>query len=269
MTEQEWQVCTDPDPMFDFLRSKDSPASRGLFGWLGPRRATAPAPVPYRASNRKVRLLACVCCRRIWELLYDERSREAVAVSERFADGLADTRELAAAREAAESAAGTQIQGEGVAWDSMSAGAFGKPSIGWRAFAWAARAAAEAASLETPDTAVSATISAGLEWGAHANAERIAEKIGAKVLVGLMRDLFGFLPFRLINIPPDWMTWNDATIPKLSKEIYEVPAFDRLPILADALEEAGCNDADILNHCRRQGEHVRGCWAVDLLLGKS
>jgi hypothetical protein len=54
----------------------------------------------------------------------------------------------------------------------------------------------------------------------------------------------------------------------LAKSIYEDRAFDRLPILADALEESGCHDPDILAHCRQPGEHVRGCWVVDLLLGR-
>ncbi len=63
--------------------------------------------------------------------------------------------------------------------------------------------------------------------------------------------------------------WNDATIPKVAQAIYDDRAFDRLPILADALEDAGCDNADLLTHCRSGGEHVRGCWVVDLLLGKS
>jgi hypothetical protein len=57
-------------------------------------------------------------------------------------------------------------------------------------------------------------------------------------------------------------------VPKLAASIYEQRAFDRLPVLADALEEAGCTDADILGHLRGPGPHVRGCWAVDLILGK-
>jgi hypothetical protein len=65
------------------------------------------------------------------------------------------------------------------------------------------------------------------------------------------------------------LTWNDRCVGKLAQAIYDEQAFDRLPILADALEEAGCTDADILNHCRSGGEHVRGCWVVDLVLGKS
>ena len=60
--------------------------------------------------------------------------------------------------------------------------------------------------------------------------------------------------------------WNDATLPRLARSIYQERAFDRLPILADALEDAGCDNADILNHLRGPGPHARGCWLVDLLL---
>ena len=67
-----------------------------------------------------------------------------------------------------------------------------------------------------------------------------------------------------------WLAWNDGTVVKLAQAIYDDRAFDRLPILADALEDAGCQDADILGHCRQQGAvHVRGCWVVDLLTGRS
>ena len=65
------------------------------------------------------------------------------------------------------------------------------------------------------------------------------------------------------------VAWNDGTVRKIAQAIYDERAFDRLPILADALEDAGCDNADILNHCRNGGEHVRGCWVVDLLLGKT
>jgi hypothetical protein len=57
-------------------------------------------------------------------------------------------------------------------------------------------------------------------------------------------------------------------VKKLAAAIYDDTAFDRLPILADALEEAGCHDAEILAHCRGPGPHVRGCWVIDLLIGK-
>jgi hypothetical protein len=73
-------------------------------------------------------------------------------------------------------------------------------------------------------------------------------------------------PFRRTSVDPRART---GTVVSLAHSIYEARAFDRLPILADALEEAGCTDAEILTHCRGPGPHVRGCWVVDLILGKS
>lgn len=68
-------------------------------------------------------------------------------------------------------------------------------------------------------------------------------------------------------IAPEWLTWDGGTIPAIAQGIYEDRAFDRMPILADALQDAGCEDATILGHCRQPGRHVKGCWAVDALLG--
>jgi hypothetical protein len=83
--------------------------------------------------------------------------------------------------------------------------------------------------------------------------------------VTLIRDIIAN-PFHPITVNPSWLT---RTVVGLAQAIYTDRAFDRLPILADALEEAGCTDADILAHCRGPGPHVRGCWVVDLILGKS
>ena len=80
----------------------------------------------------------------------------------------------------------------------------------------------------------------------------------------LFREVFGN-PFR----PPAFdRRWRTADVIGLAGGIYEDRAFDRLPILADALTDVGCDDADILGHCRSEGPHVRGCWVVDLVLGK-
>ncbi len=84
----------------------------------------------------------------------------------------------------------------------------------------------------------------------------------------LLHESIGPLLFRPINLKPAWLTWNGGIIAKLAQSIYDERAFDRLPVLADALEEAGCTNADMLSHCRGPGPHVRGCWVVDLLLGK-
>ncbi|MBP3959984.1 hypothetical protein J8F10_32485 [Gemmata sp. G18] len=79
-----------------------------------------------------------------------------------------------------------------------------------------------------------------------------------------MRELFGN-PFRPVALVPVWLT---STVRALAEGIYQERAFDRMPILADALQDAGCDNEDILTHCRQPGEHVRGCWVVDLVLGK-
>jgi hypothetical protein len=93
--------------------------------------------------------------------------------------------------------------------------------------------------------------------------------------VGFLRELFGN-PFHPVALAPAVLAWNDATVVRLAQAAYDERHMPegtlengRLAVLADALEEAGCRDADILGHCRSGGEHVRGCWVIDLLLGKS
>jgi hypothetical protein len=83
-----------------------------------------------------------------------------------------------------------------------------------------------------------------------------------------LRDIVGnpFHPIALANL---WKQWQDGLVVRLAQSLYEERAFDLLPILADALEEAGCDNAEILDHLRRPGPHARGCWVLDLLLGKS
>ncbi len=93
--------------------------------------------------------------------------------------------------------------------------------------------------------------------------------------VRLLHDIFGTLPFRPVAVERGWLTWADAAIPALAQAAYEERTQPdgalesaRLAVLADALEEAGCSNAELLGHCRGPGPHVRGCWALDLILGK-
>ncbi|AWM42247.1 hypothetical protein C1280_14260 [Gemmata obscuriglobus] len=79
-----------------------------------------------------------------------------------------------------------------------------------------------------------------------------------------MRDIFGN-PFRPVTFSLEWRT---ETTVALAAQMYESRDFSVMPILADALQDAGCDSADILDHCRGSGPHVRGCWVVDLVLGK-
>ena len=237
MTEAEWLSCTDPQPMLEFLRGK--------------------------ASDRKRRLFACACHRRIWHLLGDAGDlRKAVELIEQYADDLAGEQERGAVGQAEQAL-------------------IGPADRGWESIPWVERATRLAIDLATweehqtwedaqvaPRRSASADLLAARATQDQAEAayrQAVAAERG--VHCRLLRDIFGLLPFRPVTIPPSSLVWNDGTVVKLAQAIYEGRAFDRLPILADALEEAGCHDPDIPAHCRR-GEHVRGCWLVDLLLGK-
>jgi hypothetical protein len=99
--------------------------------------------------------------------------------------------------------------------------------------------------------------------GALAAALAVDPSFGSE-LATTVRCLFGN-PFQAADFDPQWRT---ADVMGLARAIYDDRAFDRMPILADALLDAGCDDEDILSHCRSSGPHVRGCWVVDLVLGK-
>jgi hypothetical protein len=185
-----------------------------------------------KAGDRKVRLFCVACCRRIWPLLTHGRSRAMVNVLERFADGESDVAAVKAAEKARDLS----------------------PSR-------AARAACEAA-RDSWRTAWAAARAVKIHWG---EARWAAE---SKAQAAAIRDLLGPLPFRTSTIDPSWLRWHDGLPVSMARRMYESRDFSDMPVLADALEEAGCTDADILGHCRSGGEHVRGCWVVDLLLGK-
>jgi hypothetical protein len=84
----------------------------------------------------------------------------------------------------------------------------------------------------------------------------------------LLRDIFGPLPFRPVTIDPSVLAWNDRLVVRLAQAIYDERRWGDLPLLGDALMDAGCDEDEVLAHCRSSGEHVRGCWVVDVLLGK-
>jgi hypothetical protein len=91
------------------------------------------------------------------------------------------------------------------------------------------------------------------------------DRVDVAVPLGLLRDIFGN-PYRPVSVDPSWLT---STVLALAEGIYADRAFDRLPILADALQDAGCDNHDVLDHCRGDGPHVKGCWVVDLLTGRT
>jgi hypothetical protein len=263
MTEAEWLACAEPDRMLRHLLGRDRP--RGLLGLLGLGRTQACLP-PRLPSERKLRLFVTACCARIDSLMRDERSRHAVHVSVRYADGEADARDLFIARAGGWSAVEANDPSVFAEYASVAGGG-GHSGKNWF---WAARAAATAASedIEEVLTALRAAERAAIEAATEAGApEPWAEAIGTTVRTHLIRDIFGnpFDPAR--PLPAAVLAWHDATVPRIARGIYDEQAFERLPILADALLDAGSDDGELIAHCRAPGPHVRGCWAIDLILG--
>jgi len=199
-----------------------------------------------KASDRKLRLFAVACCRHIWEWLPDSRSRVAVEAAERFADGEASADELLLCRLAANRA--------------LSERSKNAPDDRYRFVLFAASDAAYSKAWSAADM-----MPIDAAWP---TSEGVVSCVENRNVLNhqavLLWEIFGN-PFRPVTADPRWLT---STVVAHAQTIYEERAFDRLPILADALEDARCDDADILNHLRGDGPHVRGCWAVDLVLGK-
>jgi hypothetical protein len=225
--ERTWLTTTTPGSLLRTLRGKRLPRRRRLF--------------------------AVACCRRALGHLTKASSRRAVEVAERFADGAADREELQAAYAAAQGVANQFFvraqhaprAEQTAAWDT------------WR-LAYAAQLTCGTSRLEGPSEEV-------IKWASHISPARGVEEKQAHC--DLIRDLFGS-PFRSRPaVAPAWLAWDGGTVPRLARAAYDERAFERLPVLADALEEAGCTDADLLGHLRAARPHARGCWVLDLLLG--
>ena len=201
-------------------------------------------------SARKLRLFGHACWHRLRHLLGDERLQEFVRLLELHADGLVPLSELAAARAAARAARERLV----------TAATFGRREwyASLRLVRWGGSSRPRTFALRAARAALGAAVAVG-EWAADAE---------GKAQCDLLREIFGN-PFRPVATDQAWLLWNGGVVAKLAASIYEERAFERLPVLADALEEAGCSDADILGHCRGSGQHVRGCWVIDNLMGKS
>ena len=206
-----------------------------------------------QVSDRKLRLFAVACCQRIAFLILDPASRRAVKVAERLAEGRCTEGDAAVwtAREEAENAF-QDDDGKGcedareAAFDALEVVAFEAAEFTSFAAVYAVRWQEDFATRTKK------------LMDARAKAEEVAQ-------VALLRDIFGN-PFRPVTLDRAWLT---SDVLALARGIYAKKAFDRMPILADALQDAGCNNDDLLAHCRdTQLTHVRGCWVVDLLLEK-
>ena len=223
MTEAGWLASADPQEMLEAVAGK--------------------------TSERKLRLFAVACCRRIWLLLHDKRCRKAVEIAETAADSKRKSRgDLARIEKLVTAVQGSHEYGDPALDNALCAVEY----LRWdgEANGWAAGKAAEAMAFdqEADD---------GPTWD-----EAQTDEQG--VQCRLLRCILGN-PFRPVAMDTTWLT---PTVTDLAQSIYQERAFDRMPNLADALKGAGCKQRDILSHCRQSGEHVRGCWVVDLTLGK-
>lgn len=231
MTEAEWLACTDPKPMLELLRDRE--------------------------YKRKVKLFCVACCWRLQQFLseYSQQMLSAIEGSADIDSSLADASALS--NDAMAYADGLSYRvgsPEGCAhWLAASAVWQASESNAFQTSLDAALAIE--CSLEDPGTF-------NVSIPAPASSGNVAELVAQAVL---LRCIFGPMLFRRVSLDSSWLTPSSK---QFAQAIYDDRAFDRLPILADALEEAGCTNADLLAHCREPGEHVLGCWVVDLLLGK-
>jgi hypothetical protein len=242
MTEAEWLECPHPDPMMDYL-------------------------LP-RISNRRIHLLACACCRRFWHLLPDERSRRAIEVMEKFMDGVTTVDEYHVTQAAAERATRSFQEQRDRTEKLHFLAAYAVEwavektlTLNWDSLSLLAANTIRLHAIVTGPAEEREMETDGRAGGPYAMA---AERSGLLAHAALVRDIFGN-PFRPVTFPPDWRTEPAVSI---ARQMYDAREFSAMPILADALQDAGCDSADILDHCRGPGPHVRGCWVVDLVLGK-
>jgi hypothetical protein len=247
MTEAEWLASRDPAELLDYLSSPDSWAD-GL-------------DEPSDVTDRRIRLFAVACCRLIWHLIA-EQSRDALEVCERHADCAATDEQLEDASDYL-----TKVMFEAVGRD-------GSDSL-----AANVTCAASTAAFTEPDyplnvylsTAVARAREAGHPLGPlGGQGVEVARLDGYGAEADLVREVFGN-PFRRVALERAWRTPAVVSLARAAYEERIPPTGDldlsRLAVLSDALEEAGCDDAAILDHLRSPGPHVRGCWALDVVLG--
>jgi hypothetical protein len=228
MTEAEWLAADSP---------------RELLLWLGAKRSR-------RRSVRKNGLFVVACAERVRSFMRHAVTIRGLELAERMAEGVAD-----------ESEGETYLAEFGAACPPGEPG----PQEAARTVPFVAIRVLlpHRMGQSSEKLAVSAAQSCAGVFNAATDIARAIQETA--VHADLLRDIVGPLPFRPVPFDPAWLT---STVVALATGIYESRDFGAMPVLADALQDAGCDNADILDHCRGPGPHVRGCWVVDMLLGK-
>ncbi len=246
MTEAEWLTCPDPAKLLDRLKTS------------GPVRA------------RKLRLFAACCARRVGHLLTegDEVGQRALAEAEEMAEGRAEPATVVGFQEHVRAQAATA---EGARRNALGA-VYNTLQVAGTEYSRPSRAGYPRLGVDwpyKPPDLMAADWYA--TWAVYQSADDPSDWFTSAVVrvehdhqAAALRDIFGnpFLPVAFSS------SWRTSTAVSLASQMYESRDFSAMPILADALQDAGCNNDDILSHCRGEGPHVRGCWVVDLVLGK-
>jgi hypothetical protein len=206
-----------------------------------------------KVADRRLVQFSYACCQRVAHLLQEKSAQHALAAVERCAEGTIKPGTVRRLLRCVSTSRKARVKPYSPEW-------FANLSV---------ESIVAADQVVRPDqcchfVATTIAVAAGHVYGSEPWMR--TRDTESRRLCGLLRDIAGPLPFRQVRPNPAWL---NLTVTSLAQAIYADRAFDRLPILADALEDAGCTNADILNHCRQPGEHVRGCWAVDLVLGRS
>ena len=197
--------------------------------WLNGTDAMPKLTFLRESSERKLRLAGCAYCRSVWALL-GKSSRRAVSFGEELADRATDEKHYEPTLRAAIQAV--------LRYEKMSSDRFRAADIAYRVM---------------------------LNDGWYAVEWTFGNWTGLHNGSAIVHDIFGN-PFRPVAFSPSWRTDTAAA---LAQQMYDSRDFSAMPILADALQDAGCDSADILDHCRDpHATHVRGCWVVDLVLGR-
>jgi hypothetical protein len=238
MTEEEWRACTDPQKMLAFVHRQ--------------------------VSTRTLRLFAIRCCDHVRFVISGWPAKgEWLDVAARYAECEATAEELAAAVQEIEE--NNHCHGPVTWWP------------GGQVLAAHTLACSETA----PDEEEYRHAGAVLEQAACAVASErvfrggpdpsprstVPDPAESRYQADLLREVVGN-PFAAPPAVPAWLTWENGLLARLAEGIRLEGAADRLPILADALEDAGCTEAPLLEHLRRSHPHLRTCWALDRMVGK-
>ena len=229
MNEVAWLTSLLPGPMLDYLVGK--------------------------TSERKLRLFACAVARRVWHLLRYALPRNAIVCAERFAEGQGTAEEMATLLDQANGAAG-------------GAPMFEQPAYQAAAFTLI-ESALESARSVCEQVRQQVVREAAYEVPPGHDEQRATQAASTaenRALADLVREVFGN-PFRPVIVDPVWLRTGNGTAGSLAQLFYDENRLDELPILADALQDGGCANDALLCHLRQSGGHVRGCWALDALLG--